>query len=195
MRRRQFLGTFAAATAAMTLPGAVARADSANMGQIEQYLLLGEEAPWKGSYSQGFYLLENDEGFNNTMTFAVSTPAPPTTVQMDIFVTGPGAYTGAGLLLNKHHQSFRGVTLEVGGTLGIYDYNPADGVTRVRQLQAQGLRNDVVTRLSVQNAGDGIDILTNGKVCGNFPGKKLGNVCGAMATDRGKFYMANFWMG
>lgn len=194
MRRRDFLGVCGAAAVAPALPRR-ARADEANMGLLERYLLIGEEPPWKGSYSQGFYLLENKDAFNNTMTFAATAPAAPTVVQIDVYVAGPGDYTGAGLLVNKLHQSFMGVTLEVGGTLGIYDYKPSDGVTRVRQIQAQGLRNDLVTRLSVQNASDGINILTNGKLCGTLPGNALGKTHGAMATDRGSFYMANFWMG
>ncbi len=196
MRRRDFLGVCGGVMAA-TLPLAPARADTANMGLLEQYLLIGEEPPWKGSYAQGFYLLENQEGFNNTMTFAALSALPPQKVVLDVFAAGPGAYTGAGLLLNKEVRggSYLGVTLEPAGTLGIYFYDPDGGIGRVTQFPALGLRSDVVTRLSCENSAAGIDILTNGTKSGHFSDIKLKGACGAMATDRGQFYMANFWMG
>ncbi len=201
MRRRDFLGVCGAATAATAFPIAPALAeDEANMGVIAGGLILGDEPPWKGSYQDGFYLLEDPEGFNNIMTMFTKMPAPVTKIQLDVFVVGNAGHSGAGLLLNREASasnpavagSWLGVTVEPTGTLGIYFYSQNDGVRRLTQFPNAGARDGYLTRLSCQNSPEGIDILTNDVKCGHFSDVKLNATAGLLFTDIGHYYLQNF---
>ncbi len=203
MQRRGFLGYCGATLAAGIGSGAIASAarantDEANMGPLANYLLLGTEGAWTGSYAQGFYLLRNPTGFNNTMLFTALPPLGVTLqkVSIDVHPVGSAAYTGAGLVLNRETAggAFLAVMLQPNRHLGIYVYDPEDGIGRLTEMPAAGLRDDVVTRLSLENSDAGIDILTNGEKSGHFSDIKLKGAAGAIATDLGDYYFVNFVM-
>jgi len=199
MQRRDFFG-FCGAALAAGVGGSAARAneDLANMGPLARYLLIGTEDPWTGSYLQGFYLLRNPTGFNNSMLFTALPPLGVALqkVSIDVHPVGSAAYTGAGLVLNREtgDGAFVAVLLQPNRQLGIYVYDPKEGLGRLTELPAVGLRDDVVTRLSAENSDAGIDILTNGEKSGHFSDIKLKGAAGAMATDIGDYYFANFLM-
>jgi hypothetical protein len=199
MQRRDFFG-FCGAALAAGIGGGAARAneDLANMGLLARHLLIGTETPWPGSYLQGFYFLRNPTGFNNSLMFTALPPLGVALqkVSIDVHPVGSQAYTGAGLVLNYETAggAFAAVLLQPNRQLGIYFYDPQDGLGRLTEIPAVELRDDVVTRLSAENSDAGIDILTNGVKAGHFSDVKLKGAAGVMATDIGDYYFANFVM-
>ncbi len=196
-RRNMLVGSLAGiATASMGLPAA---ADSgANMGALDSQLMLGETKPWTGTVSQGFYILSNSEGFNSIYALTIASPPVVTRVSIDVFPVGTEAYSSAGLAFNLEGNAretrLLAVTLRPDGSLITWDYSNANGLTNQAEMPAQGLRNDVVTRLALQVNSSGVDILTNEQRCGSFAGIRLKGRIGILAVDRGSFYFANFYM-
>jgi hypothetical protein len=197
MQRRNFIALCGTVALAGALPGGRARAAEGDiMGQLQPHLLLGEEGSWQGSIDQGRYRLVNATAFNNVQFITAGAPEGVQRVVVDVAPFGTGAYCGAGLLVNRvgAEGGWMAVALQPTGSLGIYVNSPQRGLERVTELPAQGLDPNFMTRLSLENASGGIDILTNGQKCGSFSDIKLKGACGIVAFDIGQFYFANFWM-
>lgn len=196
MQRRDFVALCGAALAT-TLPGQRSlAAEGDTMGQLQSHLLLGQQGEWNGSLEQGLYRLDNATAFNNVQFITAGAPEGVQRVLVDVVPFGTGAYCGAGLLINRVDPgTWLAVAVQPTGTLGIYLFDPQSGLQRVAELPAQGLDPSYMTRLSLENSGPGIDILTNGQKCGSFSDVKLKGACGIVAFDIGQFYFTNFWMG
>ena len=197
MQRRTFIALCATTALAGTLAARWSQAaEGSTMGQLEPYLLLGEEAPWQGSVDQGYYRLDNATGFNNGRLITATAPATLQRVVVDVAPFGDGAYCGAGLVVNRVEDGggWLAVALQPNGALGIYRFDAQKGLERVAELPAQGLDPNLMTRLALENSAGGIAILTNGQTCGSFSDVKLKGACGIVAFDIGQFYFANFAM-
>ncbi len=198
-QRRGFLAACGGiATLGALLPRAPAwAADEANMGALANNNLLAVQGPWRGFYQQGFYVMENKDGFNSARISTLPEMEGITHVSVDVFPSGTAAYSGAGLVLNQVVKTgaYLAVALQPNGQIGIYSSPANEPMERLTELPAAGLRSDAVTRLSLENSPSGIVILTNGEVCGHFSDIKLKGSFGIMAIDRGTFYFANFTLG
>ncbi len=195
MHRRDFLTVSSATAAGAVLPWRAALAnDVANMGILASTQLVIDSPPWRGSYQESFFVLENKDGFGNCFFRMTKTEQAAKRVSVDVFPVGTAAHSGAGLAFNGDAATgdCLAVTLQPSGTLGISSSTQADGIFRITELPALGLRSDVVTRLSLENADQGINILTNGEVSGHFSDRKLKGTSGILAIDLGSFYFANF---
>ena len=127
-----------------------------------------------GSFDQGFYLLQNNQ-FNSMTIFTAEPATPVAKVSVDIYPSGSGAYSGGGLVFNFDtvKGDWLGVTLQPDGNVGVWVYGGSSNPEKVTQLPGQGLRTDVVTRLSLENSEAGVDFLTNGQKSGSFSDRKL----------------------
>jgi len=195
MQRRSFFGLLAGMASMSALPlSRAGAAESANMGALEPYLLLKTDAEWSGRYEQGLYVLENLTAFNS-YTYSVATLTEGAkSVSVDLFVTGKSAYSGGGLVLNNYgpDEYYIAVLLQPAGNLALYFSDPLNDLWRITEIPAVGLRDDVLTRLTVTDSDRGIDILTNGNLCGHFSDFRLEDDCGIMASDIGRYYFANY---
>lgn len=208
MQRRRFLACSAAAgLLAGGLPRRKALAESRadppdgatapNLGPLKDLVLVGSNGVWSGALEQGFYVLRNESGAGAVIYFTAAPPAAPEWLSVDVHpvpLAEPG-YTAAGLLLNltPDGQGYVCVALQPDGQVAIYRRGER-GLGRLTTLPGQGLRDDLTTRLSVQQTEAGIDFFTNARRAGSIKDLRLTGRHGIVALDRGNFFFANFLM-
>lgn len=201
MRRRDFLARSAGAGllagSLLAAPGPLRAESDPNLGALKDVILLGSDGAWSGALEQGFYVLRNETGPGAVIYFTAVPAAPPEWLSIDVHAVplGEPGYTAAGLLLNltPNGQGYVCIALQPDGQVAIYRRDEK-GLGRLTTLPGQGLRDDLTTRLSVQQTPAGIDFFTNAKRAGSIKDLRLAGRHGIVALDRGNFFFANFLM-